>query len=292
MTASTRSARTRVAFACALVLTLVGAPPLLRAQSTPTGGTLKEWDLFAATGGSGDSSQNVSAILIDVSGVAGPAGNVWVTTQNPLPRIGRLDPAAATGNYLEWKPVDPGDAGGPALGIALNKGNADIWMSMQGDPSFIMKLGGSNTFRRFRGSAPLVPHGIVVAADHGAVAALPSKNAVGIGNAIVKVPRNPASGKVSMTMWGVGGEPHHVALDSTGNAWFSARIGNSIGRLNLASGVVTEWALPAGTAPAGVQVSGSTGVRRLRRWHRRSDWPGALPEPCQQPGDPLRPQRG
>ena len=244
---------------CALAVCLLAVCWSSRAaaQGTPTNATLKEWDIFAATGGNGDASQNVAAVFMDVSGIAGPAGNVWVTLQNPLPRLGRLDPAAATNNYVEWRPISAAEGGGPPLGLALNRSNADIWVAMQGDPSFVMKLGGVNTFRRFRHAYPLVPHGIVVASDNAAIAALPVKNTGGIGDAIVKVPRNPTSGQVTMTIWQVGGQPRHVTLDNSGNIWYGAVTSNKLARLNPATGVVTEWLLPSGTNPAGVRTLGS-----------------------------------
>lgn len=230
----------------------------LQAQSTPTTATLKEWDVFAATGGDGEASQNVAAILMDVSGIAGPAGNVWFTLQNPLPRLGRLDPSAAANNYIEWRPVSSSESGGPPLGIALNRSNADVWIAMQGDPSFVIKLAGTNTFRRFRASYPLVPHGITVAADDAAFAALPSRNAANIGDAIIKVPRNATNGSVTATFWVVGGEPRHVTLDNNGNVWFTAHSANTLGRLNPVSGVLLEWALPSGSNPSGVRGLNNT----------------------------------
>ncbi|HXH24372.1 MAG TPA: hypothetical protein VNI78_03920, partial [Vicinamibacterales bacterium] len=224
---------------------------------TPTGALVTEWDLHAATGGGSSGSQNVAAVLLDVSGIAGPAGHLWVTTQSPLPRLGRLDPTAPANNYVEWRPVPSSMGGGPPLGLALNRSNGDLWVTVQGDPSFLVKLGGTNTFRRFRSASPLVPHGVVVAGDHAAIAALPNKNSAGVGNAIVKVPRNPTGGSVTITLWNVGGEPHHVALDNNGHVWFSQRETNVLARLNLSTGAVTEWPLPAGSRPAGVFVAGN-----------------------------------
>jgi hypothetical protein len=249
--------RRLAALAIVCLLGTYGAPRLF-AQATPTSATLTEWDLFAATGGDDAASQNVAAVVLDASGIAGPAGNVWVTLQNPLPRLGRLDPSAATNNYLEWRPVTATEGGGAPLGLALNRSNGDIWMTMQGHPSLLLKLAGTNTFRKFRSTYPLVAQGVVVAADGSAIVALPSRNVGGIGDAIIRVPKTPTSGSVTATVWNVRGEPHYVALDNSGNIWFSEGLNNILGRLNPSTGAVTEWALPAGTNPAGVHVAGTT----------------------------------
>lgn len=57
------------------------------AQSTPTSAALKEWDIFAATGGDGEASQNIASLAFDGGGNAGPAGAVWMATQYPIPRL-------------------------------------------------------------------------------------------------------------------------------------------------------------------------------------------------------------
>ena len=259
MTAFTRRPSGRASL-CALVCLLAVAawPSAAFAQATPTNATLTEWDVFTATGGGSTASQNVAAVLLDVNGKAGTAGNVWLTTQRPLPRIGSLNPATTANNYTEWRPVPSTMSGGAPLGLALNAANGDLWMALQGDPSFIVKTANSNVFRRFRTSSPLIPHGITVASDGAAIAALPSVNGAGIGNAIVKVPKGGASGSsVSITLWNIGGEPHDVALDGSGNIWFSARLANKIGKLNTANGLVTEWLLPSGTHPMGLRISGT-----------------------------------
>lgn len=235
---------------------MLAVSPQAGAQ-TPSSATLQEWDLFAATGGNGTASQNVAAVMMDVSGVAGPAGNVWVTTQYPLARLGRLDPSASTNNYTEWRPVTSAEGGGIPLGLALNSGNGDVWMGMQGNPSFLLKMSGNN-FRRFRSTYALVPHGIAVAADGALIAALPVKNAGAIGDAIVKIPRNPVSGQVTMTLWQVNGSPRFIALDNSGNIWYTPRTTNKLARLNPATAVVTEWTLPAGSNPAGLRAFGTT----------------------------------
>src|SRR5688500_13511676 len=69
----------------ASMLATIAAAAMAFAQATPTSATLTEWDVFAATGGGSTASQNVGAVLMDVSGKAGTAGSVWLTTQSPLP---------------------------------------------------------------------------------------------------------------------------------------------------------------------------------------------------------------
>ncbi len=257
MTVSIRLSVRRFALMMSAIALLAFWPTAADAQSTPTNISLKQWDIFAATGGGSTATQNLASILLDASGIAGgTAGSVWVGGQNPKPRFGRLDPASSSNNYIEWRPVTS-EAGGAPLGLALNKSNGDIWMGVQGDPSFVMKLGGTNTFRKFRVAYPLSPHGMTVASDLAAIAALPFKNALGVGDAIAKIPRNPTSGYVTISYWQVGNEPHYVALDSSGNIWFTAKQGNTVSRLNPASGAISDWTLPAGTAPAGVYVSGT-----------------------------------
>ncbi len=242
---------------CLAVATAFTGPRLL-AQSTPTSAVVTEWDIFAATGGDGGASQNILGVLLDASGIAGPGGAVWTTSQYPLVRLGRLDPSASGSNYVEWRPVTSSEGGGTPFGLALNRGNGDVWLTMQGHPSFMMKVANSNTFRKFRTTYALIPAGIATASDNSAIAALPGKNFAGIGNAVMKIPRDPASGYVTATYWPVNGEPRHVALDSAGRIWFTEFSANRIGRLDPGTGVVNEWALPTGTGPVGLQMSGST----------------------------------
>ena len=233
-------------------------------QPTPSTATLKEWDVYAFTG-----SRNVATILLDSTGTSNPTGtsgkggSLWVATYLPITRLGRLDPNATVSNYVEWRPLSDllGEGGFP-LGLALNRNNGDVWMSIQGYPAFVIKLGGvADTFRKFTPSAPLVPQGIVTASDNALIAALPS-GIGGPGDAIIRVPRDatpdPVSGALTATatVWTVGGGPRDVAVDVSGKIWFTEYPGNKLGRLDPTTGVVTEWPLPAGTHPAGLQLGG------------------------------------
>lgn len=232
------------------------------AQTTATA-TLTQWDIFTATGGNGTATQNVASILRDPGGAAGPAGSVWITTQVPEPRLARLDPDGTVNNYTEWRPLagDPA-AGGAPLGLALNSANGDLWVSIQGVPSLLLKPGGSNTFRRFDGIAALTPQGLAVAADGSLYVALPETNMYGQGKAIIRVPRDLTNESLMATVWrfdqSPAGEPKYLAVDASGNVWFTDRANNVVARLNPSTGTVTEWPLPSGSSPMGLQLSGST----------------------------------
>ncbi|HXH24371.1 MAG TPA: HYR domain-containing protein [Vicinamibacterales bacterium] len=230
------------------------------AQSSPTA-TRTQWDLFTATGGNSTATRNVASIIRDADGVAGPAGSVWVAAQNPEPRIGRLDPSADS--YVEWRPLVGSDySAGAPLGMAINPSNGDVWVATQGVPSFLLKLGGTNTFRRFDAESPLAPQGVAVAPDGSLYAALPVANSYGQGRAIVRIPRNTTSNLVTATLWRFDqspvGEPTSLALDSSGRLWFTDRRNNVVGRLDPAANTSTEWVLPAGSNPVGLHFDGST----------------------------------
>ena len=248
----------RVAFFLSAALAVL-APVIATAQSTPTA-ALTQWDLFNGTGGASTSIQNIATILRDAAGTAGPQGAVWVAGRRPEPRLARLNPA--TNEYVEWRPFAGSSTAGAPLGLAVNSTNGDFWVAMQGNPSFMVKLGFTNTFRRFSTVQPLTPQGIVVAADHSAYAAIPTTNSYGQGRAIVRLPRDLTSSTVSATTWrfdqAPAGEPRYLAIDSAGNIWFSDAANNVVGRLNPNTDVSTEWLLPIGVIPVGLHFNGST----------------------------------
>jgi streptogramin lyase len=230
------------------------------AQSSPTAVHI-QWDLFTATGGGASSTRNVASLIRDADGVAGPAGAVWVATQNPEPRVGRLDPAANT--YAEWRPLAGSDySAGAPLGMAINGVNGDVWVATQGAPSFLLKLGGTNTFLRFDTESPLVPQGVVAAPDGSLYAALPVKNTSGQGQAIIRIPRITTTGPVTATLWrfdqAPAGEPMYLALDASGRLWFTDRRNAVVGRLDPGANTSTEWVLPTGSQPVGLHFDGST----------------------------------
>lgn len=223
---------------------------------------MTQWELFQASGGTGTAIQNVASIVRDPNGAAGPAGSVYVATQNPEPRLGRLDPDGTTNNYTQWRPL-PGTyftAGAP-VGLALNQSNGDIWIAMQGVPSLMVKFGGTDTFRRFDTTKPLTPQGVAVDPTSNAVyVALPTYNAYLQGEAIMRVPRDASGSTVNATTWdfqATKGMPEYVAVDGSGNIWFTDSANNIVGRLNPATNVSTEWKLPAGTNPIGLYYTSS-----------------------------------
>src|SRR6266540_5247859 len=100
----------RVFFFCLAITAAAATAP--SAQS-PVTATLKQWDVFAATGGNGAATQNVTAVVVDNTGISGVAGSAWLTAQNPSARVGRVDPASPSLNYIEWRPVETDQGGAP-----------------------------------------------------------------------------------------------------------------------------------------------------------------------------------
>ena len=261
---------------------LVASTTAASAQATATA-THTQWDIYGAT-----ASANVASILRDAGGKAGPAGSIWITTQNPQPRLGRLDPTVATNNYREWRfcPNDVfgcGDLQGRPLGLTLNEGNGDLWVANDGTPSLMVKVGLSNTFRLFVVDSEQAPNpgaqGVAVAppgtlyADSAYVAFNVAKGigriprAPGAASGCVAIPEVPGLSLCSFKVWKAAAapvvEPRYVAVDAAGNVWYTDWLNNRLGRLTapneaLATATSLEWSLPAGQRPAGIHFDGNT----------------------------------
>jgi hypothetical protein len=267
------------------LLTIVGlvvSAPAAYAQATATA-THTQWDIYGAS-----ASANVGSILRDAAGKAGPAGSIWITTQNPQPRLGRLDPSAATDNYREWRfcPNEVfgcGDLQGRPLGLTLNEGNGDLWVANDGTPSLMVKLGLSNTFRLFvvdsEQAANPGAQGVAVAppgtlyADSAYVALAGAKGigriprAPGVASGCTAIPEVPGLTLCSFKVWKAAAapavEPRYVAVDALGNVWYTDWANNRLGRLTAPNEALTaatsmEWALPTGSRPAGIHFDGDS----------------------------------
>src|SRR5688572_2290289 len=125
-----------------MILALGVAGARLDAQTTSTTATLTRWDVFAATGGITTSS--TSATQNPVSVAVHPAdGSVWFATQRPTVRLGRLDPAGSSGNYLEWAAVVSPATSGTPVGLTISQATGDVWFTTGGVPHLGVKLAGT-----------------------------------------------------------------------------------------------------------------------------------------------------
>jgi hypothetical protein len=267
---------------CAFVLSVVAlvagvvAVRVAADSGTPTSATLTSWDIFGATGGydpslASQATQNISSVVLDSAGLAGPAGAVWFSglagiDASPLPRLGVLDPA--TNAFKQWAPLADGQ-GGPALGLALDTisttGRGSLWMTVQGDPFLVLKLPGEDaqgrsTFRIFSAPNAVTPEGVAVLKSGDAVVALPVIATVD-GKTLMFVPRTPTNGAVTATLLrGISGEPKYVTVDANGDVWFTNPGNGTIGRVTPqpvgSRYPYTYWTLPSNLRPIGLQLVG------------------------------------
>lgn len=248
---------------------LLACVPASSAVAQTRTATVSQWDLFAATGGSDpnlevrtSATQNITAAALDVLGAAGSVNSVWVAAQRPLIRLGRIDPS--TNTHTEWRLLNDrnGESGvTPALAISPASSSSaaygDLWMSIAGTPAFVLKLRGTNTFRKFVVAAPVVlsPFSITAHTDGNAYVAVPESNYY--GGLIVQVPRTAPDGSLFLSAWASTAiQPRDVAVDSSGRIWFTNAANNTLARLDRSTRVATEWPL-AGTGPSGLYFSDS-----------------------------------
>lgn len=155
-----------------------------------------------------------------------------------------------TGKVSEWAVPTPQFARDPAPGpdgniyIAVMHGNRIARFDTR-----------AQTFREWELPEGARPHGLVVAKD-GRVFY------TGHGNGSIGE-LDPATGKVTSHFTpSKGGNPHTAVLDGDGNVWFTAQ-GGYLGKLERASGRITEHRMPGGPYGLAIDLQGRIWVCRM-----------------------------
>jgi hypothetical protein len=265
------------------------ASPLIAQQAV-----LTEWNIVAATG-----ARNVMSLLVDATGATGTAGSVWVTTHNPAPRLGRLDPQTHT--YTEWTAIitpsmtaPDGKAGtdnaGTPSGLTLNPANGDVWFTNTGQPLLVLKHGAQaleNGFRKYRlvvnttGAVQQVEsHSVAVLSDSIAqdsvIVTAPTGGTQLRGiYRIFKGPDGPISKtapvRETFTYWQFNSpeQPRHMKVDAGGFVWFVNRksLSSTAGLLSrldprVSPATSTNQNLLEWSLPAGLNPTGLFIVNR------------------------------
>jgi virginiamycin B lyase len=154
------------------------------------------------------------------------------------------------GRVTQWSVPTPEFARDPAPGP-----QGAIYISVMFGDRIARFEPRTQTFTEWKLPEGAHPHGLVVAHD-GRVFY------TGHGNGSIGE-LDPASGKVvSHFTPSRGGHPHTPVLDRDGNVWFSAQ-GGYLGKLDRASGKVSEIAMPGGPYGVAVDAQGRIWVCRM-----------------------------
>ena len=246
-----------VAAVCAVAPAGAQGPP-----APPESANIQNWDIYAATGGGANGTQNPVAF-----GAHPTDGTLWFVAQNPALRLGNLNPNAALNNYRQW--TLPAGVTGTANGVAVS-GN-DVWMTVGNKVIAKIRRGnGQEVFRTFTlpaGLGTTLAQRLAVTAD-GQFAYVPVKadgSGSGPETSIYRIPRggDTVGATVTATRWLVNSssnidDPRHIVIDGAGMVWMANA--NSRGRIQRLDptavpdefGIppnVKTWVLPSGQPP-------------------------------------------
>ena len=175
-------------------------------------------------------------------------GNIWFTG-NTAAYIGKLDPK--TGKVTEYKMTDPA-ARDPHTLLFDNQGT--LWVTVQGG-NFVGKLDPSTGAVTLQ-SAPTPksrPYGIVIMSDGTPVFDLFGTNKIGT--------IDPKTMAITEYLVPEGARPRRIAVDQKDIVWYTDYARGFLGRLDLKTKEVKEFASPGGpkSQPYGISVT-SDGV--------------------------------
>ena len=240
-----------------VVCGVVGVPAGNADAQTPGSAVLTRWDIFAATGGVDATS--VTATRNPAAIARSPLdGSIWFLSRFPVMRLGRLDPVLPALNYTQWDV--PTTAAGTPVGLVVSN-TGDIWITNSGANEVIVKLAGTNDFRKFvinsLSGTTALPHRLAVSPD-GSMGWVPVRS--GSRSGVVRLPLDGSA--ATRLIYNVSNQdPRHVAFDSAGVVWFTNTVGNRLHRYDPAaavSGNLKTWTLPAGTGPTGIHIVNKT----------------------------------
>lgn len=259
----TRGVRERAVSVVACTSLIVLASVTAFAQA-PTTAVLTRWDIFAGSGGVNTSSTSATRHVRLVATASD--GSVWLVSELPAVRLGRLDPVA--NSYSEWAPLAGGETGGVPDALALGVSNGDVWLATGGTPALAARLSGSNTFRKYTlPYAGAVVKGIAPTPDGTAVYVAIR---AGGNTSILRIERGsePLGGATSVNAarWRFASssdDPAHLTMDGAGFLWFTNKFRNTVARFDpsLSTNNLVQWTLPAGTSAAGLRlIDGASGA--------------------------------
>jgi virginiamycin B lyase len=177
------------------------------------------------------------------------AGNIWFTG-NTAAYIGKLDPK--TGAVTEYKMPDPA-ARDPHTLIFDAKGT--LWFTVQGG-NFVGKLDpatGAVTLKQVQ-TPNARPYGIVIMSNGTPVFDLFGTNKIGT--------IDPGSLEITEYTLPDGARPRRIAVDADDIVWYTDYQRGSLGRLDLKTKQVKEFASPGGpkSQPYGISVTGDGAI--------------------------------
>jgi virginiamycin B lyase len=184
---------------------------------------------------------------------AGPDGNIWFCESGVGHTggltIGRMTTSGT--NYTEF-PVKTRKNAGVRYIVPSPDGSQNLWFTEQLADN-VGKISTSGTVSEFSlkvaGNDPQ-PNGIAAGPD-GALWIAES-----LTNQIVRV---DTTGTMTNHYSTIGAEPFSVTTGPDNNIWYTTLSGNTIGRIAVSTGALTEWTIPTSGASPRIITRGSDG---------------------------------